>query len=84
MWALRKAICASAATSTEEIGNPSIREPGVNSPRRESAALGKKARRITQADYQEYDLLIGMDENNIRNMRRFWQGIPDGKSAPVA
>ena len=34
---------------------------------------------ITQADYQEYDLLIGMDENNIRNMRRFWHGDPAGK-----
>ena len=71
--------CASAATSTEETGNPI--HPGA---RRKLAGAGiccsgKRARQITQADYQEYDLLIGMDENNIRNMRRFWHGDPAGK-----
>lgn len=74
-----KLFCASAATSTEEIGNPV--HPGTRRKLAEAgiSCSGKKARRITQADYQEYDLLIGMDENNIRNMRRFWQGDPDGK-----
>ena len=33
----------------------------------------------SRADYGDYDLLIGMDMANIRNMRRFWSGDPDGK-----
>ena len=61
---------ASAATSTEEIGNP------VYPPARQKLAehhipcAGKTARQLTRADYDYYDLLIGMDQANIRNMRR--------------
>ena len=59
---------ASAATSTEEIGNP------VYPPARRKLAehgiscAGKTARQLTKADYAQYDLLIGMDRANIRNM----------------
>ena len=60
---------ASAATSTEEFGNP------VYPPARRKLAehgigcAGKIAQQLTRADYEQYDLLIGMDEENIRNMR---------------
>ena len=70
---------ASAATSGEELGNP------VYPPARRKLAEhgiscgGKTARRITAEDYQEYDLLIGMDRMNLRNMRRIWDGDPEGK-----
>ena len=70
---------ASAATSTEEIGNP------VYPPARRKLAehgltcSGKTARQITADDYRRYDLLIGMDEWNIRNMQRFYGGDPEGK-----
>ncbi len=70
---------ASAATSTEEIGN------GVYPPARRTLAqhgidcAGKTARQLTKADYQQYDLLIGMDEANRRNMKRICGGDPDGK-----
>ncbi len=70
---------ASAATSTEEIGNP------VYPPARQMLAehgircAGKRARQLTAHDYHQYDLLIGMDEYNIRNMRRMCGGDPDGK-----
>ena len=70
---------ASAATSSEEIGNP------VYPPARRKLAehgiscQGKRARRMTAADYGEYDLLIGMDEANLRNMRRICGGDPEGK-----
>ena len=69
----------SAATSTEEIGNP------VYPPARRKLAehgigcSGKTARQITRADYDQYDLLIGMDSANLRNMRRICGGDPDGK-----
>ena len=70
---------ASAATSTEEIGNP------VYPPARRKLAEhgigceGKTARQMTRADYDRYDLLVGMDEANIRNMRRISGGDPEGK-----
>ena len=70
---------ASAATSTEEIGNP------VYPPARRILAqhgiscAGKTARQITEADYQRYDLLIGMDHRNLANMRRKFRGDPQGK-----
>ena len=69
----------SAATSTEEIGNP------VYPPARRKLAehgiscAGKTARQLTKADYTRNDLLIGMDRANIRNMNRICGGDPDGK-----
>lgn len=70
---------ASAATSTEEIGNP------VYPPARRKLAehgiscAGKTARQLTLRDYGYYDLLIGMDRYNLANMRRMCGGDPDGK-----
>ena len=70
---------ASAATSTEEIGNP------VYPPARRMLAAhgifcaGKTARQMTKQDYTYYNLLIGMDHANLRNMRRICGGDPDGK-----
>ena len=70
---------ASAATSTEEIGNP------VYPPARRKLAehgiscAGKTSRQLTKADYAQYDLLVGMDRANIRNMNRICGGDPDGK-----
>ncbi len=70
---------ASAATSTEEIGN------GVYPPARRKLLEhglrcdGKRARQMTRADYQKYDLLIGMDNWNIRNMMRICGGDREGK-----
>lgn len=70
---------ASAATSTEEIGSP------VYPPARRKLAehgikcSGKTARQLTRTDYDRYDLLIGMDNANLRNMRRICGGDSDGK-----
>ena len=70
---------ASAATSTEELGCP------VYPPTRRKLAehgiscAGKMARQLTKADYARYDLLIGMDRANIRNMNRICGGDPEGK-----
>ena len=69
----------SAATSREEIGNP------VYPPARRKLAEhgvpcgGHAARQLTGGDYAEYDLLIGMDQANLRNMRRICGGDPEGK-----
>ena len=76
-------LIASAATSTEEIGNP------VYPPARRKLAEhgiscnGHAARQMTRADYQRYDLLIGMDSANLRNMTRIAGGDPEGKIRPL-
>jgi len=70
---------ASAATSTEEVGNP------VYPPARRKLAehgigcAGKTARQLRREDYDRFDLLIGMDGANLRNMRRICGGDPEGK-----
>ena len=70
---------ASAATSSEELGNP------VYPPARRKLnahgidCSGKTARRIQKEDYENWDLLIGFDGMNIRNMERCFGGDPDGK-----
>ncbi len=69
----------SAATSTEEIGNPP-HYGTVSTLRREGIPLvPHRARRMTADDYEYYDLLIGMDSANIRNMQRIAGGDPDRK-----
>ena len=70
---------ASAATSREEIGNsvyPPVRRllasHGID-------CTGKTARQLEKRDYEHYDLLIGMDSANLRNMQRICGGDPEGK-----
>ena len=70
---------SSAGTSAEELGNPVyspvrrlLKEHGIG-------CSGKTARRMIPGDYGSYDLLIGMDEENIYNMRRLCSDDPDGK-----
>ena len=75
----REFTIASAATSREELGNPvyppvrrMLRQHGID-------CSGKTARQITPEDYTRFDLLIGMDHANLRNMQRFFPGDPDQK-----
>lgn len=63
---------ASAATSTEELGNPVHRGTRAVLDRLGIDCSAKRARQITASDYAEYDLIIGMDTANIRNMTRYW------------
>ena len=69
----------SAATSTEEIGNP------VYPPARRILAShgiccsGKTARLVMKADYARWDYIIGMDHANLRNMHRLFGGDPQKK-----
>ena len=70
---------ASAATSTEELGN-SVYPPARRLLERKGIdCSGKTARQITAKDYLYYDLIIGMDNANMRNMKRFWGGDSEGK-----
>lgn len=72
-------LIASAATSTEEIGNPvhygtrnKLKEYGIST-------AGKYAVQLTKADYDKYDYLIGMDNANRRNMQHLLGADTDGK-----
>ena len=40
---------------------------------------GKRAVQLKKSDYDQYDLFVGMDSANIRNMLRIFGGDPDGK-----
>lgn len=67
-------LIESAATSSEELGSP------VYPPARQKLAehgiscSGKYARKLRPDDYDAFDLLIGMDGANMRNMRRLFRG----------
>lgn len=63
-------IIKSAATSYEEVGNDihygtrdKLVQKGISFTKR-------KATRITPEDYDKYDYIIGMEESNIRNIKR--------------
>lgn len=67
---------SSAATSTEETGNPVypparkiLSENGIS-------CVGKTARQIKISDYSYYDMIIGMDRYNIKNMMRIFGDDP--------
>ena len=70
---------ASAATSTEEIGNP------VYPPARRKLAehgiscAGKSAVQLKKSDYSKYDCLLGAEARNVTNMLRILGGDPEGK-----
>ena len=70
---------ASAATSTEEIGN------SVYPPARRKLAehgidcTGKTARQLRRDDYEAWDYLVGMDEANRRTINRICRTDPEGK-----
>lgn len=69
----------SAATSTEEIGNPVYPSARRKLAEHGISCAGKTARQLRSSDYKRYDLLIGMDWANLRNLHRICGGDPDGK-----
>ena len=76
-------VIESSATSTEEIWN-GVGNP-VYPPAREELLShgitcdGKRAVQLKKSDYDKYDLFIGMDAMNIRNLQRILGGDPEGK-----
>lgn len=74
---------ASCATSTEEIrngiGNPVYPPAAAELARHGLSCAGKRAVRLKKEDYERYDLLIAMDDWNVRNMLAMLGGDPQGK-----
>ncbi len=69
----------SAATSMEEIGNP-IYPPMRKALENHGVPVGDhRARQLKKKDYGNYDLFLGMDEENMYYMNRILGGDPEGK-----
>ena len=72
-------VIDSAATSTEEIGNPphhgtvaKLREVGI-------PVVAHRARQVRRAEYGDWDHIVYMDAENARGLRRIFGDDPDGK-----
>lgn len=75
---------SSAATSTDEInpdgsGNPVYPPAKAELAKHGISCEGKTAVQLQKSDYEKYDLFIGMDSSNIRDMTRMLGGDPEGK-----
>jgi len=74
---------ASCATSTEEIwngvGNPVYPPAKAELAKHGISCEGKRAVQLRKTDYVNYDLLIAMDSNNLRNIHRMLGGDPEKK-----
>ena len=69
----------SAATSSEELGNPPHRGT-VAKLRAEGVPVGRhRARRVTRDEYAGWEHIIYMDAENARGLSRILGGDPDGK-----
>lgn len=72
-------VIASRGTSNDEVGNPvyppakaELEKHGIN-------CAGKIAAQLRAEDYGRYDLLIAMDQRNVRAILRITGGDPEGK-----
>ncbi len=69
----------SAATCSDELGNPVYPPVRKLLAERGISTDGKTARRLTNDDYNRFDYIVGMDQNNLRSMLRQFGGDPEGK-----
>ena len=76
---IRDIAADSAAATREEIGNdiyPPMKKALVNAG---YDCVPHAARQTTRQDYREWDLIIGMDDENMWDMKYLYGGDPDGK-----
>ena len=69
----------SSATSTEEIGNDIHYGTKRILDKYAIPYRRREATQLTRSDYNRYDLFVGMDSANIRNMLRIFGSDPDSK-----
>lgn len=75
----RDFVIESAATSTEELGNPVYPPARRELMRHGLTCEGKTAQQVTAEDYRRFDLLVCMDRANIRNTQRLTGPDREGK-----
>lgn len=72
-------VIDSAATSSEELGNPPHRGT-VAKLRAEGVPVGRhRARRVRRDEYDDWNHIIYMDAENARGLARILGADPDGK-----
>ena len=74
-----KITASSSATSTEEIGNDVHHGTKAILTKYNIPFKRREAVQLTRTDYYKYDLFVGMDSANIRNMYRIFGADPDNK-----
>ena len=74
-----KITATSSATSTEEIGNDVHRGTKAILTQYNIPFKHREAVQLTRSDYDKYDLFVGMDSTNIRNMHRIFGADPQNK-----
>lgn len=67
---VRNVTVSSAATHSDEIGNPPHRGTREKLAREGVPLIPHRARLLTRADGERYDFIIGMDAENLRHIRR--------------
>lgn len=72
---------ASAATSTEDLGNPVYPPAKAKLAEHGIGCKGKRARQMTREDYGYYDMILFMDKWNVMSARRFIRLDPDKKAS---
>lgn len=78
-----KFLICSSATSSEEIwngmGNPVYPPAKTELKKHGISCDGKRAIQLKADQYNDYDLFICMDNNNLRNIKRIFPADPDNK-----
>ena len=70
---------ASCATSTEELGNDVYPPAKRELERRGIPFSPRRARQMRREDYERYDIIAVMDNQNLRNIRPFSGDDPEHK-----
>ena len=72
-------LIRSAATSDEAVGCTVHKGTKSKLAEFNISTDGKYAVQLKRDDYNKYDLIIGMEQNNIKNMLYIFGGDPDNK-----
>lgn len=65
-------VIESAATSSEEVGNPVYPPAKRELAKHGISCEGKRARRLTEKDFSNFDLIVCMDDNNLKSIERYF------------
>ena len=69
----------SAGTSSEELGNPMYHMAVMKLNEYHIPIGNHRARKMTYHDYQDFDFILCMDENNYRSIMRLSDNDPQNK-----
>ena len=76
-------LIASAATTSEEVGNDTYPNAKAELKKHSVPFTPRQARRVRKAEYNDWDYIIGMDTENIRDLLRIMGSDPENKIKPL-